>query len=204
MEIEIKYRLQESGYTDLCSLLGDPIEIQKQTNHYYLLKNKKGEELQGMARLRFFSERCVLTFKDSHVLKDGIATCVEQECDLNPEEAQQFIGAENNSKFFTQFAECSVCKYLQKKYQPSTINYKGKIQNHRSVYNWNDLHLEIDKTTYDFGVGYEIELEVNAERGSELLNKTKEKLTNFLKNNNIPFKHSQSSKFSNFLKKQIL
>ncbi|KAJ6243855.1 triphosphate tunnel metalloenzyme 3 [Anaeramoeba flamelloides] len=176
MEIEIKYRLQESGYTKLCSILGDPIEIQKQINHYYLMKNKKGEELSGVARLRFFLDRCVFTFKENHVLKDGIATCGEQECDLNPEKAQPFVGVENNSDFFTQFAGCSVCKFLQEKYQPSTINYIGKINNHRSVYNWNEFHLEIDKTTYDFGTAYEIELEVNAQRGSELLNKTKEKL----------------------------
>ena len=69
----------------------------------------------------------------------------------------------------------------------------GGFKNVRGVYDWKGLKLELDETTYDFGVSYEIECE------SKEPERDKKMIEGFLEENGIDYKYSAFNKFAVFL-----
>ncbi|KAJ6230868.1 triphosphate tunnel metalloenzyme 3 [Anaeramoeba flamelloides] len=171
MEIEIKLRLNEQNYNKLFTILGDPIEIQEQENHYFRIYDREGFVLPKKIRLRFYDSKCVLTYKDNHIIKNGISISGEQECEIDYKEAKKYIGKKNNAEFIEQFKDSVVVQYLFSKHQPYSINHIGSFKNIRHVFHWESYHLEIDKTIFDFGIGYEIEVELDPQTNSKKVKK---------------------------------
>eukprot|EP01156_Anaeramoeba_ignava_P020373 Anaeramoba_ignava/c15288_g1_i1.p1 GENE.c15288_g1_i1~~c15288_g1_i1.p1 ORF type:complete len:121 (-),score=50.31 c15288_g1_i1:50-412(-) len=114
-----------------------------------------------------------------------------------------------NSKEFQKipklFDNLKVFQRIQKDF-PEITGWKllGNFSNVRKVFNWkNNLHIEVDKTKYDFGIGYELELEIQGVEKNEERDKIKEDLINDLKRNEILFQPTKSTKLANFINKKI-
>ncbi|KAJ5074941.1 triphosphate tunnel metalloenzyme 3 [Anaeramoeba ignava] len=210
MEIEIKFRLLDKlQYQKLIQFLGGkPIQKHFQNNFYLtdnldLLKKNK-----GALRFRFWDEKCLITLKAGHTIKDGIGTCEEIEDFVDLKEANNFMNNLRNSKEFQKipklFDNLKVFQRIQKDF-PEITGWKllGNFSNVRKVFNWkNNLHIEVDKTKYDFGIGYELELEIQGGKNEER-DKIKEDLINDLKRNEILFQPTKSTKLANFINKKI-
>nr|GFC85414.1 triphosphate tunel metalloenzyme 3-like [Tanacetum cinerariifolium] len=68
----------------------------------------------------------------------------------------------------------------------------GGFKNVRNVYEWKDLVLEVDETSYEFGTLYEVECEsVEPEKAKGLIE-------GFLKENGVEYEYSVMSKFAIF------
>ncbi|GMH03617.1 hypothetical protein Nepgr_005456 [Nepenthes gracilis] len=199
MEVEVKLKLPDSlSHQKLISILS-PFHVQTllQENIFFDTPTFLLAANRSALRLRLYDHdrRCVLSFKSSPAISDGISRAEEIEQEIEPtvgracvaepwrlsriepsngvsERAREIIGGED---LFGKL----VCL--------------GGFRNVRNVYEWRGLKLEVDETLFDFGTSYEIECE------SENPNEAKRLIEELLESNGIGFCYSQVSKFAVFI-----
>lgn len=204
MEIELKYRLTQHSYQKLKNLLQKlpsckQISIDNQCN-YFLDSNKELESLRSTFRLRRIdngTKKSFLTLKGNFnatsvvSIKDGLFKNQELEQELENNDFDEIIKDPKKVLDFRQ-----KYKYLDvvlTHLKTHDIVNSGMFKNNRLVYDWNNLKLELDETLYDFGTGYELEVETPEAEKVRVL------LENLFKDNEIEYSYSKRSKFGKYL-----
>eukprot|EP01024_Parvocaulis_polyphysoides_P054621 TRINITY_DN5525_c0_g6_i1.p2 TRINITY_DN5525_c0_g6~~TRINITY_DN5525_c0_g6_i1.p2 ORF type:complete len:198 (-),score=33.02 TRINITY_DN5525_c0_g6_i1:332-925(-) len=196
MEVEVKLRLPQVAHTSLIEVLKPYYQTTYfQENYFFDGQNKELSAQRVVLRLRFYNkdEKAVVTIKGRQVLKDGVGRASEQEADVDPNLAREFL---NNPEGLLNL-DIALMKELKRDYNLPGLVCLGGFKNIRKVHSWEELVLEVDETNYDWGTLYEVECE------TEQPEVVKPKLENFLQGNGIEFSYSSSTKFANFISKTL-
>ncbi|KAL0220361.1 hypothetical protein RCL1_000215 [Eukaryota sp. TZLM3-RCL] len=192
MEIELKLTLDESSYSRIVTLFAPASSDVYQTNHYFQLDTFK-------FRLRLLQSdnlqvlQSIITVKGNPVLSDGVIKVTEDEEIIPNDLAQSYI---NNPHFFTSNPPALLLR-LFPSLSMMSVQYLGSITNHRMsfVTNLFPEFLEIDCFLIKDIKYYELECEATENR----IHIVKEKLLNFLSENDIPYRFSTETKMQRLL-----
>jgi uncharacterized protein YjbK len=203
MEIELKYRLSDKSYAKLFQLLskiGTLVSTHHQTN-YFFDSNNELEKKRITFRLRKAGDHAVMTMKgkkkgaiSNHQIKDGISRVEELEHPISMEDYEAIV---RNPSSIVNYQYDNV-KELLEELQTRDIAITGHFENKRSHFQWNQLDLELDETTYDFGKAYELECE-HVEP-----TKIQKVLEELFKEHGIEFGYSKRSKFGNMKAREVI
>ena len=199
-EVEGKLRIPDSAsFAAVKSILLPSFKtVHDQENHFFDGAEKELSSQKVVLRVRFYGadERAVITVKGKQVLKDGIGRAPEEEEDVDPAAAREFI---KDSSALLAYNDSKIVQKLKDEFKfTKGLSYLGGFDNKRHVYNWRGFNLEVDQTSYPWGSMYEIECETDK---PETL---KESLETLLREHNIPFGDSKRSKFANFAHKTLI
>jgi adenylate cyclase class IV len=199
MEVEVKLRLLDAANHSLLKEILSPFHLKKlnQKNVFYDSANGVLASQRAVLRLRSFNDnndestRCVLSLKAKAVLINGVSRVEEDEEEIEPLIGKQCV--EEASKLGS--IESRVIKRCKDEFGiDGEVGFVclGGFENVREVYDWRGLKLEVDESTFSFGVCYEVECE------SDDPERVKRELEGFLKENGIDYKYSEVSKFAIF------
>ncbi|KAI9206949.1 CYTH-like domain-containing protein [Polychytrium aggregatum] len=216
MEIEVKIRLPDrqtfdralSAFERSSELLAKEL----QENYYFDTTSMQLERADFALRLRRTailkpeelacgdskgSVVSTIALKSKPILVDGISTVQELEDIIDDALVNQIL--DNPDNFALKSKEHPILMELSKRFpNPSPFRLLGKFVNTRLVFSWLRFVVELDRTEYDFGEGYEIELEHSDAEAA------KGELTQFLETNDIPYTFSKGNKLSNMVLGKIV
>ncbi|KAM7264775.1 hypothetical protein ACFE04_002458 [Oxalis oulophora] len=189
MEVELKLRLRDSKTHETLISLLTPFHKKTylQQNLFFDTKSKTLLSKSSALRLRFYDidSHCILSLKSNPTLQSGLSRVEELEEPIEIETARKCVNFPDNEIMKRVKDKCSdfgdgfVCL--------------GGFKNVRGVYEWKGLKLEIDETVYDFGICYEIECE------TDQVERDREVIEGFLKDNGVEFQYSKLNKFGVFM-----
>lgn len=194
-EVEVKLRIPDSAsFAAVKTLLLPSFKtVHDQENHFFDGAQKELSSQKVVLRVRFYGgdQKAVITVKGKQVLKDGIGRAPEEEEEVDPALAREFI---RDSSTLLSYDKSELIQKLKEEFKfPKGLKYLGGFDNKRLVYDWRDFTLEVDQTSYPWGSMYEIECETDQPEA------LKQSLEELLTKHNIPFGDSKRSKFQNFL-----
>lgn len=197
MEVEVKLRLPDRAAYDKAAALWasggqqPPVATYEQENYFF---DGSGQELSSrrvVLRLRFYNgnAKAVVTIKGKAVLKDGIGTASEVEAQVeDPVAARAWL--DDPSRLLGQ--PLDILAELKASTGVQALVCLGGFRNHRTVYDWCGLTLELDETRYEWGTTYEIECETRQPEAARA------QLEAALGAAGISYTYSQATKFANF------
>ncbi len=198
-EVEVKLRIPDSAsFAAVKSILLPSFKtVHDQENHFFDGAQKELSSQKVVLRVRFYGtdQKAVITVKGKQVLKDGIGRAPEEEEEVDPILAREFI---KDSGALLAYDSKLVQKLKDEFKFAKGLSYLGGFDNQRHVYDWRDFKLEVDQTSYPWGSMYEIECETDKPEA------LKESLETLLRDHNIPFGDSERSKFANFVNKTLI
>lgn len=199
-EVEVKLRIPDSAsFAAVKSVLLPCFKaVHDQENHFFDGALKELSSQKVVLRVRFYGtdQKAVLTVKGKQVLKDGIGRAPEEEEEVDPKIAREFV---KDSNVLLAYDGSKLMQKLKDEFKFSKgLTYLGGFDNKRHVYDWREYKLEVDQTSYPWGSMYEIECETDKPEA------LKESLESLLQDHNIPFGDSKRSKFANFLNKTLI
>ncbi|KAK9819947.1 hypothetical protein WJX72_004266 [[Myrmecia] bisecta] len=197
MEVEIKLRLPDAAaHGKVQEALKGSFRVRHDQENFFFDGSKK-ELSKGKVtcRLRFYGKdkRAVICSKGRQALKDGVGIATEEEEDIDPVAARQYLT--HPDKLLA--LDCTLMNRLRSQYNLEALTFLGGFENTRHEYEYEGFVLELDETKYEWGTTYEIEVET---ADPEQL---KVKLEAFLKVHDIPFTYSSTTKFANFRHKTL-
>jgi adenylate cyclase class IV len=199
-EVEVKLRIPDSAsFAAVKDVLLPSYKItHDQENHFFDGAQQELSSQKVVLRVRFYGgdQKAVITCKGKQVLKGGIGRAPEEEEEVDPGAAREFLKDPN--ALLTYEGSPLMDKLKQEFKFGKGLQYLGGFDNKRMVYDWRGFTLEVDQTSYPWGCMYEIECE------TETPEQLKESLEAMLTKHNIPFEDSQRSKFQNFLNKSLI
>ncbi|KAK4257458.1 hypothetical protein QN277_007044 [Acacia crassicarpa] len=196
MEVEVKLRLENAEAHRMVTASFAPFHIITHRQENLFFDGAAGElsSRRAILRLRFYDDdaRCVVSLKAKAVLVNGVSRVEEDEEDLDPKIGRDCVAEPGK---LDSVVESRVLRRVKEEF--GVVGEKGYVglggfKNVRSVYEWKDLKLEVDETSFGFGTLYEIECE------SADPEKAKQLLEEFLKENGIAYSYSEMSKFAIF------
>lgn len=212
MEIEVKVRLkQQADYSRTISLFAAlPATTYKSTNnqinYFFDTKNKDLQKVRSNFRLRSVqkidtegmqSSKFYITSKSKGTLVAGISRILELEESVT---LDQFNAIMNDppSSISRLASDIPMLRTVMDQFDTSSFHNVGSFANKRVVYQWKDLCVEIDETTYEFGTSYEVEIEhLEPEKAKAMLEEL------FVRNG-IMFGDCSRSKFGNLIAGSLL
>ena len=199
-EVEVKLRIPDSAsFAAVKSILLPSFKtVHDQENHFFDGAQKELSSQKVVLRIRFYGtdQKAVITVKGKQVLKDGIGRAPEEEEEVDPVLAREFI---KDSDALLAYSDSKLMQKLKDEFKfTKGLSYLGSFDNQRHVYDWRDFKLEVDQTTYPWGSMYEIECETDKPEA------LKESLEALLREHNVPFGDSKRSKFANFMNKTLI
>eukprot|EP00191_Tetraselmis_sp_GSL018_P003835 CAMPEP_0177599954 /NCGR_PEP_ID=MMETSP0419_2-20121207/13318_1 /TAXON_ID=582737 /ORGANISM="Tetraselmis sp., Strain GSL018" /LENGTH=251 /DNA_ID=CAMNT_0019092821 /DNA_START=242 /DNA_END=997 /DNA_ORIENTATION=- len=196
-EVEIKLRLAGSDDYDAVAAALAPAWKQDHQQENYFFDGAEGELSKELAilRCRFYDtdKKAVLTVKGKMKIKDGVGRAPEVEEEVDPAEARGFL----SSPEALAGHGCKLMEDCRSNFGFKSLVCLGGFRNLRREFDWEGHLLELDKTTYEHGTLYEVEVET--ENPAEL----QVKLEEFLRASGVSFSHSTTSKFANFRNKTL-
>jgi len=195
-EVEIKLELaSQSDYLRVKQILGAPLEVHEQENVFFDGKKQELSSSRAVLRFRFYGgqvPKCILTLKSNSYVAGGIQRSQEVEEDINYFIARQIVV---DSSKMGQLRGSQVMAGIYAEYKVASHGFVclGGFRNRREVYQYGDLHLELDKTTFEFGTVYEIEVET----ANPVY--VKSELESLLNSNGVKYTYSKISKFARFV-----
>lgn len=211
MEVEVKLRLPDKKAHDavFAALGGDGQKIATHHQDNFFLDGPSNElsSKRAVLRIRFYDvdKRALVTLKGKQKLVDGVGRGTEVEFDLpDAKAARKFVSSESSSKpssaFLTEAPQDNaVIRSLREDFPACTeLLCLGGFRNVRKEFPFEGHTLELDETRFEHGTVYEIEVE------STDPEPLKKKLEAFLKENEIEFEYSATTKFANWINKTLL
>mmetsp|Transcript_30132 Transcript_30132/g.85068 ORF Transcript_30132/g.85068 Transcript_30132/m.85068 type:complete len:199 (-) Transcript_30132:32-628(-) len=197
MEVEIKLRLpDEAAYNSVAVLLADSwVQDHEQENYFFDGANEELNSQRAVLRCRFFGgdKRAVLTLKGKMQITDGVGRATEVEESVDAVASRQFLkDASTLAKLDSELMHQCRSNFCFK-----TLQCMGGFKNLRREFHWEGHLLELDKTIFDHGTVFEIEVETASPE------QLRPKLEQFLADNSISFQYSTNSKFANFRNKTL-
>jgi uncharacterized protein YjbK len=168
-----------------------------QENFFFDGPSRELSAARAVLRVRFYNtdKRALITLKGQQVLAGGVGRGSEHECDApDPVAARAFLT--HPDKLLE--VDGDPIQRAKAQYGVKSLACLGGFENLRSDYAFEGHTLELDETRYPWGTLYEIEVE-SAEPEA-----VKAKLEGFLAERGIPFTHSATTKFANFINKTLL
>ena len=199
-EVEVKLRIPDSAsFAAVKTLLLPSFKaVHDQENHFFDGAQKELSSQKVVLRVRFYGgdQKAVITVKGKQVLKDGIGRAPEEEEEVDPAVAREFI---RDSSALLTYDKSPLMQKLKDEFKfAKGLSYLGGFSNKRLVYDWREYTLEVDQTSYPWGSMFEIECETDKPEA------LKESLEALLAEHNIPFADSKRSKFQNFIMKTLI
>jgi len=199
-EVEIKLELtSQSDYLKVQQILGAPLEVHEQENIFFDGKKQELSSRRSMLRFRFYGghpPKCILTLKSNSSISGGIQRSQEVEEDIDYSIARQIVGDTSKmGQLSNRVGGSQVMGGIFGEYKLPSDGFVclGGFFNRREIYQYGALHLELDKTTFEFGTVYEIEVETaNPDH-------VKNELESVLNSNGVKYTSSPISKFGRFV-----
>lgn len=205
MEVEIKERLlNEADWKlvyDLLNKDGSVTPVHQKNVFFDTEDGALSKKHIGM-RLRFYEDKCLVTCKEPVLFANGIHRAKEIE-EFIPKEVGYAV-LENPSELPR--ASAVVKDTLDRNIEggaaaATTTSSKlvicGSFENYRASFPYEGRVLELDKTIYDFGMRYEIEIECEDPETMRV------KLLEFLDKNGVSHTASKYSKLACMFKKLL-
>ncbi|GJT55215.1 triphosphate tunel metalloenzyme 3-like protein [Tanacetum coccineum] len=203
MEIEVKLRLQNQETHKTLKTLLNPhhTKTHNQHNHFFDTVSNHLSTHRAVLRLRLYTNpppskpTCILSLKSKPILQNGVSRVQEDEEEIDPDEAQRVLS--DPTRLRTHLGSSRIMTRVKNEYLGGNDDVGqfvclGGFKNLRNVYEWKDLVLEVDETSYEFGTLYEVECEsVEPEKAKGLIE-------GFLKENGVEYEYSVMSKFAIF------
>ncbi|EGF79855.1 hypothetical protein BATDEDRAFT_89034 [Batrachochytrium dendrobatidis JAM81] len=207
MEIELKLRLESkqvhTAVIDLFHELSSEatfLGTDSQENYFLDGPSRDFEKIRRTFRLRrnqrwdpvsdTKTPKSVVTLKGKGRINSGVSINEELEEPIQDELLDQLV---ENPSMFPQLAHKH--KLFQVVFdehpEATALQVIGSFKTLRTMFEWKNLKLEIDETTYAFGTAFEIEVE------TEDFQRAKDLLLPFLTSKGIAYGYSQRSKFAN-------
>jgi uncharacterized protein YjbK len=170
-------------------------------SNYFIDSNKELEQKRITFRLRkaiksfdgFEKTECTMTIKgkangiSKHAIQDGISRVEELEHSISNTDFESMLNEPKRiPEFKYELVPVILSELLTRDFQIS-----GQFENKRSHFKYNGLNLELDETTYPFGMAYELECEHSEPQ------KVKSELEQLFQENGIEYSYSKRSKFGN-------
>ncbi|KAK9838485.1 hypothetical protein WJX81_002529 [Elliptochloris bilobata] len=198
MEVEIKLRLADrAAHARVAEALRRAFrETHRQENFFFDGARRELSLRRCVMRCRFYNtnKRALLTVKGQQVLKDGIGRGTEEEEDLDPIAARQFLTAPSQLLQL----DSPLVQKVRRETGVEELVCLGGFHNVRSDFDWAGFKLELDETQYEWGTVYEIEVETP--EPEEL----KTKLEAFLNEHGVAYKYNTTTKFANFINRSLV
>lgn len=170
MEIEVKFRFVKLQHQKLLELLRQKADYKAthyQTNYFIDTETRHLESIGTNFRLRRIEAgdkiESYVTVKANGVLVNGISRIQEWENEINNTVLDEIL--QSPSSIYSK--GLALTSHLPK---DQALIISGVFKNTRTIFRYNDLKLECDETTYDFGTAYEVEIEhVEPEKAKAVL-----------------------------------
>lgn len=192
MEVEVKLRLHDAAAHGQVSTLLSPFHVKTHRQENFFFDGSSGElsARRAVLRIRFYDgdARCVICLKARAVLVDGVSRVEEDEEELEPSVGRACVEDPERLKA----VESRILGRVRDEFGASGFVGLGGFGNLRGVFEWNGLKLELDETSFGFGILYEIECE------SADPDAAKKILEELLKENGIAYSYAEASKFAIF------
>ena len=194
IEQELKYKIDESGYSDIKSVLGKPVKKLNQKNIYLIPKDTTDTAKHFVFRVRIQNDIIFICIKKGTTIINGLLRTREEEIllsqsDVPSWEKWSISPSEDIPDIPSEFLE-KVSDILTSDIK---LRLQGELNNYRLVFKTAWGNIELDKTTFgNNDIEYEIELETEHPE-------TREEIEAFLTENNIGFKMQNLTKFQRFL-----
>lgn len=202
MEIEIKERLlSEADWKRVYDLLNKDGSVTPvhQKNVFFDTEDGTMHKKHIGMRLRFYEDKCLVTCKEPVLFADGIHRA---------KEIEEFIPKEVGCAVLATPAELPRASAVLRDALDRNVDggsaaagdklvVFGTFENYRASFPFEGKVLELDKTIYDFGTRYEIEIECEDPESM------KKKLIEFLDKNGVSHTASKHSKYACMFKKLL-
>ncbi|EPS58113.1 hypothetical protein M569_16702 [Genlisea aurea] len=191
MEIEVKLRLASlASHRKLSSVLSPfRTATHHQRNAFFDGSKSELSSQRAILRLRFHEQpgnpKCFVCLKAKSVIANGISRVEEDEEEFDssvPDDPRRLTAVDSR-----------VLRRVKDEFGVAEFVALGGFRNVRDVYEWKGLKLEVDEVKYDFGTMYEVECESSEPETA------KEMIQVLLKENQIEYADSSSSKFAIFM-----
>jgi len=196
-EVEVKLRLLDSAAYEAVAAALAPTWRQDHEQENYFFDGTQGElnSQRAVLRCRFYGvdKKAVLTLKGKMKIVDGVGRATEVEEDVDPVAARAFL----DDPALLAKLDSALMADCRSTFGFEGLKCLGGFRNLRREYAWEDHVLELDKTQFEHGTVYEIEVETTEPE------QLRDKLEPFLAEKGIAFAQSTTSKFANFIKKTL-
>lgn len=160
IEVEVKIRIPDSASFAAAKKVLLPCfqAMYDQENYFFDGAKQELSSQKVILRVRFMNgdSKAVITCKGRQMLKDGVGRAPEEEEEVSPQLARQFLVDPSSLASH----DSPLMEKLRNEYNFNEgLVLIGGFNNLRSVYSWKGNILELDQTSYPWGSMYEIECE---------------------------------------------
>lgn len=184
MEYEVKVAIEDSQYNAILTKYGiSKIDARQHVNHYYDTMDHAIYESGAVLRLRTRENKNIFTLK-KFIADAEFEEYSEVLYDVKPENPHLLIEQHSEVKHQLELLKIDV----------DSIRLLGLLTTMRFKIPFEDVIVEIDKSTYNMTFDYEIEIEgKSAAHAVEMMEK-------FCKENNVSSLNKSSSKYTRFIR----